>query len=194
MAQQIFKQMGTVIKAYVDTSLSTITPTSLGLGNVSNTADLNKPVSTATQTAITAAVGAVTPTSIGLGNVDNTSDLNKPVSTATQTAIATAITNSVKDKYDLAVTTTTGTANANTCQVFKIDNTTATTKTVNITNLPANRAMTIIIKVAGSTGTIAYTNTVSWDGGTQPTLGTAFSVIALLWDGSALTGSISQKN
>lgn len=73
----------------------------VNLSNVDNTADVNKPISTATQTALDAKV----PTSrtvagkaltadvtlakadVGLGNVDNTSDANKPVSTATQTAL-----------------------------------------------------------------------------------------------------------
>jgi len=62
------------------------------------TADIDKPVSTATQTELdlkaplasptfTGTVSGITKTMVGLGNVDNTSDLNKPVSTATQTAI-----------------------------------------------------------------------------------------------------------
>ena len=70
----------------------------VGLGNVDNTSDANKPVSTATQTALdlkanlasptfTGTVGGVTKSHVGLGNVDNTSDANKPVSTATQTAL-----------------------------------------------------------------------------------------------------------
>ena len=88
--------------------------TNLGLGNVNNTADVDKPISTATQTALngksdlthnhdtayeaknvniqahiasTANPHGVTKAQIGLGNVDNTSDLNKPISTATQTAL-----------------------------------------------------------------------------------------------------------
>lgn len=86
--------------------------TTLGLGNVDNTSDANKPVSTATQTALDAkqpldsdlttiaanitaaghailddANAAAQRTTLGLGNVDNTSDANKPVSTATQTAL-----------------------------------------------------------------------------------------------------------
>jgi hypothetical protein len=74
----------------------------VGLGNVDNTSDANKPISTATQTALdskasTTALNShvndvnnphsVTKTQVGLGNVDNTSDLNKPISTATQTAL-----------------------------------------------------------------------------------------------------------
>ncbi len=68
----------------------------VGLGNVDNTTDLNKPVSTATQTALdlkanlasptfTGTVAGITKSMVGLGNVDNTSDVNKPVSTAVAT-------------------------------------------------------------------------------------------------------------
>lgn len=73
----------------------------VGLSNVDNTSDANKPVSTTQQAALDAKV----PTSrtvagkplsadvtlakgdVGLGNVDNTSDANKPVSTATTTQL-----------------------------------------------------------------------------------------------------------
>ena len=75
-----------------------ITSTMVGLGNVNNTSDANKPVSTATQTALdlkapsanptfTGTVNGVTATHVGLGSVNNTSDADKPVSTATQTAL-----------------------------------------------------------------------------------------------------------
>lgn len=84
-----------------------VTKTHVGLSNVDNTSDVNKPISTATQAAINAveASGAstdadlaahlsdtsnphsVTKTQINLGNVDDTSDINKPVSTAQQIAI-----------------------------------------------------------------------------------------------------------
>lgn len=77
----------------------------VGLANVDNTSDANKPISTATQTALNAKENSITPgttaqyfrgdktfqtldkSAVGLGNVDNTSDANKPVSTATQTAL-----------------------------------------------------------------------------------------------------------
>jgi microcystin-dependent protein len=71
-----------------------ITKAMLGLGNVDNTSDLLKPVSTATTTALglkanlespvfTGTVGGITKAMVGLGNVDNTSDRNKPTSDAT---------------------------------------------------------------------------------------------------------------
>jgi len=75
-----------------------ITKTMVGLGNVDNTSDVNKPVSTATQVLInqkaalnsptfTGTVAGITKSMVGLGNVDNTSDANKPISSATQTAL-----------------------------------------------------------------------------------------------------------
>jgi hypothetical protein len=89
-------------KTYADTAVTTavgaLTKSSVGLANVDNTADADKPVSTAVQTALdlkapkadptfTGTVSGVTKSHVGLGNVDNTSDANKPVSTATQTAL-----------------------------------------------------------------------------------------------------------
>ncbi len=68
----------------------------VGLANVDNTSDLNKPISTATQNALntkaastdlTTAIGNLNKSSVGLANVDNTSDIAKPISTATQTAL-----------------------------------------------------------------------------------------------------------
>ena len=70
----------------------------VGLGNVDNTSDADKPVSTATQPALdskapinsptfTGTVAGVTKSMVGLSNVDNTSDAQKPISNATQTQL-----------------------------------------------------------------------------------------------------------
>ena len=95
--------------------LTGLTKSQVGLGNVDNTSDANKPISTATQTALnlkapinnptfTGTVGGITKSMVGLGNVDNTSDLNKPISTATQTALngkaATSHTHTVSQLSD----------------------------------------------------------------------------------------------
>jgi len=82
-----------------------LTKSDVGLSNVDNTSDLNKPISTATQTALNAKEDTITAgttsqyyrgdktfqtldkTAVGLSNVDNTSDVDKPVSTAQATAI-----------------------------------------------------------------------------------------------------------
>ena len=80
------------------TSPSGLVKGDVGLGNVDNTADTAKPVSTAQQTALdlkanlasptfTGTVSGITKTMVGLGSVDNTADTAKPVSTAQQTAL-----------------------------------------------------------------------------------------------------------
>jgi hypothetical protein len=79
-------------------TLNASAKTTLGLNNLDNTSDANKPVSTATQTALdlksniasptfTGTVGGITKAMVGLSNVDNTTDAGKPVSTATQSAL-----------------------------------------------------------------------------------------------------------
>ena len=95
-----FEAANANIQSHIGSSANphTVTKTQVGLNNVDNTSDLNKPVSTAQQSALdlksnlnsptfTGTVGGIDKSMIGLGNVDNTSDTNKPVSTATQTAI-----------------------------------------------------------------------------------------------------------
>jgi Major tropism determinant N-terminal domain len=79
-------------------TVSGITKSMVGLGNVDNTADTAKPVSTAQQTALnlkanlaspafTGTPTGITKSHVGLGNVDNTSDANKPLSTIQGTAV-----------------------------------------------------------------------------------------------------------
>jgi hypothetical protein len=95
------KTSGDVLKwngtAWVNSAV-TVSKSDVGLGNVDNTSDLNKPVSTATTTALalkaplasptfTGTVSGITKAMVGLGDVDNTSDAAKPVSTAQQTAL-----------------------------------------------------------------------------------------------------------
>ena len=80
------------------TTPSGLVKSDVGLGNVDNTADASKPVSTAQQTALdlkanlasptfTGTVSGITKSMVGLGNVDDTADTAKPVSTAQQTAL-----------------------------------------------------------------------------------------------------------
>lgn len=93
-----------------------VTKAQLGIENVDNTSDLDKPVSTATQAELdslqktlestissttnaltkheenTANPHSVTAEQIGLGNVDNTSDLEKPISNAVQAALDNKVT------------------------------------------------------------------------------------------------------
>jgi len=79
-------------------TVSGITKAMVDLANVDNTSDVDKPVSSATQTELnlkaplanpsfTGTVSGITKAMVGLSNVDNTSDVNKPVSSATQTEL-----------------------------------------------------------------------------------------------------------
>ena len=90
----------------------THTKADIGLGNVDNTSDVNKPLSTAQKNYVDTAIASIptggsgavssvagrtgdvvlTKTDVGLSNVDNTSDINKPVSTA-QAAANTSVQN-----------------------------------------------------------------------------------------------------
>ena len=111
-------------------TVSGISKSMVGLGNVDNTSDASKPVSTATQTALdlklssatasttyapiasptfTGTVSGVTKSMVGLSNVDNTTDANKPISTATQTALDA--------KAPIASPTFTGTVSASAVSV-----------------------------------------------------------------------------
>jgi hypothetical protein len=90
------------------TTPSGLVKSDVGLGNVDNTADASKPVSTAQQTALdlkanlsgptfTGTVSGITKSMVGLGNVDDTTDASKPVSTAQASAIATAKSEAIAD-------------------------------------------------------------------------------------------------
>lgn len=82
--------------------ITNLTKNQVGLPNVDNTSDLNKPISTAVQSALDAKASAaalsahisntsnphsVTKAQVGLPLAENTADLDKPISTATQTAL-----------------------------------------------------------------------------------------------------------
>jgi hypothetical protein len=99
---------GTAADTKISSAVAALTKSSVGLGNVDNTSDANKPVSTAAQTALdlkapkadptfTGTVSGVTKAHVGLGNVDNTADADKPVSTAQASAIATAKSEAIAD-------------------------------------------------------------------------------------------------
>jgi hypothetical protein len=96
-------QDNAITSAQLDTTA--LTKSDVGLGNVDNTSDTDKPISSATQTAldtkepiISAGTSAqyyrgdktfqtLDKAAVGLANVDDTADADKPISTATQTAL-----------------------------------------------------------------------------------------------------------
>ena len=195
-----------------------ITATMVNLGNCDNTSDVNKPVSTATQTQLnlkanlagptfTGTVAGITSTMVGLGNCDNTSDANKPVSTAQQTALNL--------KANLANPTFTGTVAGITSTMVGLgncDNTSDVNKPVSTAtqtqlNLKANLAgPTFTGTVAGITATMVglgnVTNTAQIPLSTGTTKGdmlvfTASATIARLpvgTDGYVLIADSNQTN
>lgn len=110
-------KMGKYLKQLVDTITTAfntftartdnphnVTKAQVGLGSVDNTADLDKPVSTAVEARLTALDGTlsthsgktdnphkVTKAQVGLGNADNTADADKNVATAKKLATARKI-------------------------------------------------------------------------------------------------------
>ena len=89
-----------------DKSWATLNKSAVGLGSADNTADLDKPISNATQTALDGKEPSVTggttsqyyrgdktfqtldKSAVGLSAVENTADADKPISTATATALS----------------------------------------------------------------------------------------------------------
>lgn len=112
--------LGTTINAHVNnkTNPHNVTAAQIGLGNVDNTSDMDKPVSTAQGAAIgymeytlvqhekdTTNPHSVTAAQVGLGAVNNTADADKPVSTKQAAAIkvvqddVTAHKNNIKNPH-----------------------------------------------------------------------------------------------
>ena len=149
-------------------TVSGVTKSHVGLGNVDNTADTSKPVSTAQQTALdlkaplasptfTGTVVGVTATHVGLGNVNDTADVNKPVSTATQTALDL--------KAPLASPTFTGSVAFDTGVSLVFEGATADgfETTVAVADPTADRTLTF----PNSTGTLATQEHVASELGTH---------------------------
>jgi hypothetical protein len=146
-------------------TVSGITASMVGLGNVNNTSDANKPVSTAQQTALnlkanlasptfTGTVNGITASMVGLGNVTNTSDANKPVSTAQQAALNL--------KANLASPTFTGTVNGITAAMVGLGNVTNTSDA----NKPVSTAQQAALDLKANLASPAFTGTVSIPAGT----------------------------
>ena len=129
-----------------------ISKSMVGLGNVDNTSDAGKPVSTAQLAALdakaplasptfTGTVGGISKSMVGLGNVDNTSDAGKPISTAQLAALAEkADTTALNAKAPIASPTFTGTVGGITKSMVglgNVDNTADLSKPVSISQQAA---------------------------------------------------------
>lgn len=92
-------------------------------------------------------------------------------------------------RYDLTVSVTTSVLDFGTNQVFKVDNSTASVKSLVVQNAPANRSMTVPVVIMGKVGTVNFPAGVNWDQGKVPTLSDTKTTLIFFWDGAALTGS-----
>ena len=146
------------------------------LGNVDNTTDLLKPISTATQTALdakgsnsdlalkaplaspafTGTVTGITKAMVDLGNVDNTTDLLKPISTATQTALdAKGSSTDLALKAPLASPAFTGTVTGITKAMVDLGNVDNTTDLLKPISTAAQTALNLKEDLANKSNDIA---------------------------------------
>ena len=159
-------------------TVSGIDKSMVGLANVDNTTDANKPISSATQTALnlkaplasptfTGTVAGITSTMVGLGNVDNTSDANKPVSTAQQTALNLkanlASPTLASPTFTGTVTLPVGTSGAN---LTNIPNSALTNSSITVEGQATSLggSVSILPSKTGNSGKYLTTNgsTISW--------------------------------
>jgi len=154
-------------------TVSGIDKSMVGLANVDNTTDANKPISSATQTALnlkaplasptfTGTVAGITSTMVGLGNVNNTSDTDKPISSATQTALnAKSPLNS--PTFTGTVTLPVGTSGAN---LTNIPNSALTNSSITVEGQATSLggSVSILPSKTGNSGKYLTTNgsTISW--------------------------------
>ncbi len=175
-------------------TVSGITKSMVGLSNVDNTSDVNKPISTATQTALnlkadinnptfTGTVGGITKAMVGLGNVDNTSDVNKPISSATQTALDT--------KAPLASPTFTGTVSGITKSMVGLGNVDNTTDLLKPISTATQSALNLKYDASNPAGYTTNVGTVTSVGGTGTVSGLSLSGSVTTSGNLTLGGTLS---
>lgn len=92
------------------------------------------------------------------------------------------------DRYDLAISATTGAMDAAASLNYTLDNTAATAKTITFSNFTASRAITAVIKIKGKAGNLSWPGTIVWNNSTAPILGTTSTIVVLYWDGTEMIG------
>lgn len=101
------------------------------------------------------------------------------------------IDNSISTKrYDVASTAASATLNLASQQVFRVSAT--NNRALSFSNAPGSgRAMTVVIRLTGSNGTITWPSGIIWDEGAAPELRDSWTAVALLWDGTHWYGFVS---
>lgn len=175
----------------------TLNRSDVGLGNVDNTSDSQKPLSNAAISALntkapvnsptfTGTVRGITKSMVGLGNVDNTSDLSKPISTATQTAL-----NSKANTHNTTFTGTVSGITKGMVGLGDVDNTSDLNKPVSTATQAAIDAINTSLNSKANTSTQIITGTGLTGGGnlsTNRTLNVVYGTTA----GTAAQGNDSR--
>jgi hypothetical protein len=152
-------------------TVSGITKSMVGLGNVTNTNDASKPVSSAQQAALdlkatiasptfTGTVSGIDKVMVGLSNVDNTTDALKPVSNATVAAILVEKTRALAEEAllaPIASPTFTGTVSGITKSMVGLGNATNT----NDASKPVSSAQQAALDLKATIASPTFTGTVS---------------------------------
>lgn len=200
---------GGVASVNGQTGAVTLGKADIGLGNVDNTSDVNKPVSTAQQTALDAKAPIASPVFTGTPTAptqaagDNTSRLATTSFVLTNSATKAYVDARAGDKNAVtAVASATGTyalslASSGTC-TYRLTVTGSLTLTLPTPTDTANSWSVSVRITQDSTGgrTVTLPTNVKWDSGTKPTLSTAASAsdwVTFVWDGSGWVGFLGAK-
>lgn len=156
-------------------TVSGISKSMVGLGNVDNTSDANKPISTATQTALdakapldsptfTGTVSGVTASMVGLGNVTNESKatmFTSPTFTGTTTIAGLKDTRVAVAASDIDLSAGT-----------YFTKTISATTTFTVSNTPSSGSVGAFILdlTNGGSSQVTFMTGIKWAGGTPPTL------------------------
>lgn len=89
------------------------------------------------------------------------------------------------NRYDLAITSATTTLDVSQSQVFEVD--LSVSRNLSFTNLPAGRAMPIVVIFSGNAGA-SWQDTIFWTDSVAPTYSNNRTTISILWTGSSLLG------
>lgn len=90
----------------------------------------------------------------------------------------------VLQRYDLAVKATTGSSDLAEAQVFTLANSVAGAKAVSFTNMPAGRAMTVVIEVTGNAGAVSMPVGTDFAVGVDTSLSATRTLLILFWNGT----------
>lgn len=164
-----------------------VTKAQVGLGNVDNTSDVNKPVSTATQTALDAMAPLASPALTGTPTAPtaavgtNTTQLATTAHVFAERAATTTLSNkTLASPISTGVIYDNGSARSNIVAVaaLNIDCSLGNyfTKTINaastftFSNAPASQAYAFTLELTHTSGAVTWPASVAWPGNTAPTL------------------------